>query len=78
MVELGKCLVLGWNEMGVALSSPDRIGKDPLILFIIIPSHLLVYIIASIIRATLAQKEGFVIGFKRLLLAMEMAEIEYI
>lgn len=73
MVKLGKCLVLGRNEKSVALRSPDRIGKDPLILFIIIPSHLLVYIIASIIRATLAQKEGFVIQPWRLLLAMEMA-----
>ena len=53
MIELGKRLVLRWNEMRVALRSPDRIGKNPLILFIIIPSHLLVYIIASIIQATL-------------------------
>lgn len=61
MVELGKRFVLRWNEVGVTLRSPNRIGKNPLILFIIIPSHLLVYIVASIIRTTLAQKEGFTI-----------------
>ena len=78
MIELGKRLVLRWNEMRVALRSPDRIGKNPLILFIIIPSHLLVYIIASIIRATLTQKEGIVIQSEPFLFSMKIGEIEYI